>query len=214
MKTRILKLSCLALLLFTFFGCNDCSECEEKVKKTEEKLKVSEEKLKAHLAKSKIQTSDVIYFNVLLDESNNDEFQLIHIEGKYDLPYIILGKFKVKDVGKKCTLESITFKIKSIDGRNYKFANTPTYSYDTNEGKFKSLIEVELASSSSRSNDVTLSRINREIEDKKILDVKVKNSTKLGQILQKKYGAEDDDKHWTIKCCGGAICKVKFDTGG
>lgn len=39
MKTRLLKLSCLALTLFTFIGCNDCSECEKDCKDELKKIK-------------------------------------------------------------------------------------------------------------------------------------------------------------------------------
>ncbi|MEM5566796.1 hypothetical protein WNY78_16870 [Psychroserpens sp. AS72] len=40
MKSKILKLSCFAILLFTFFGCNDCSECEKENKDLKEKLEI------------------------------------------------------------------------------------------------------------------------------------------------------------------------------
>lgn len=213
MKTELLKLSCLALMLFTIFGCQECTDCENERDDTKDQLKETQLELEKCLADSEIKMSDDIYFNVVLSEDNNNDYQLIHIEGKYQLPYIILGKFKVKTVEKKCILQSITFKIKALDGKKYKFVKTPSYTYDRNSGYFKSTIDVEL-SSDAVSRDETLSSIDQEIAHKKILDVTVVNSKKLNEILQKEFGQEDDKSHWNIKCCGGAICKVKFDTGG
>lgn len=213
MKTRLLKLAFLTMMLVTFFGCFE--EYEKERDAFKDKLRHSEQKLKECVENKVYQESDAIYFNVVLSEDYNDDYQLIHLEGKYSMPYLIQGKFKVKFRDQKCYLESIAFKIISIDGGNYKISDIPTLRYDQTSGQFKSKIEVELSTSSIPTlGGPTLNNINLEVLHKKILDITVNNSKNLTQIFEDKFAQNDDDQHWTIKCCGGAICKVKFNIGG
>nr|WP_321227635.1 hypothetical protein [uncultured Psychroserpens sp.] len=86
MKTKILKLSCFAILLFAFFGCNDCSECETQLKNIEQEL--------VDLKKESSKSKSIKSSSIMKEDEGSKSLRTTYLaRGKYD----VFGDFSVDD---------------------------------------------------------------------------------------------------------------------
>lgn len=198
MKTKILKLSCFALLLFTFYGC--CDECKKELKSTRASLENCQ---------NNSTNSGVVEFIANINPLNKDKYQLIHIEGKFEMPYFISAKFETENddnENNSCDILNVHVKVNSLDGNDYSFDGIQ-YLEEKDDGKLHATISIIEGSNN------TLAKMKIKTSNEKItsfrdqlIDVHVNAPKTLINKFQ-----NNNDKDLRINCCNGVICQTKID---
>lgn len=139
MKTKLLKLSCLALVLFTFFGCNDCSKCEKEIEDTKKELENTQKEF--NLIQSEIKALDSInidteteYSSFFLPVENfclhkeavtkNQYYNTITGKASINIPVPNDHTFDKKSYDSKTNTVTYYFKGTNYDKDNYIFPDT------------------------------------------------------------------------------------------
>lgn len=204
MKTRFLKLSCFALVFFTFFGCNDCSECEKEI--TDEQKKEVTIEIENGVS-AQFEAFKEIKLPVFLGVETNNVPQHLHIEGGILNPFFIAGSFTSEKKSKNiCTITNLKFEvIPSVTGNgpvNYKFDGEPKIESDSSGGLKINITVVEDTKPLERGDDPNNISVSLptpiDVNYNKIIDMTVKYSGSKKEV----YIYEEVEF-----CCPPVICK-------
>ena len=211
MKTKLLNTLAVFFISISFFACKD-GEILTQVESNSKEIKQNSIKLDKLLDGNEVDIlNNAVILTVSLKKEHNNDYQVIHIEGKYRMPYLIMGKFKTDFNRNDCSIKEVDLRVVSlIDNKFFGFVNSPKIERDTN-GLLKLYAEIEETAATTnerrRIQNISIKAIHDEI-----MDMKIKNSEELQAYFDEEKEYNENDI--IIQCCGGAICKVRLSTGG
>jgi hypothetical protein len=126
------------------------------------------------------------------------------------MPYLIMAKFQTEFDNNNCTINQLELKLVSLfEGKFFRFTGKPKVKRDKS-GMLVLHAKVEETSKRGAKEKRVIKNLKVAATHNEIMDMDIVNSKKLQDYLNQ-YSDDDDIK---ILCCNGAICKVRFNTGG
>lgn len=204
-KTHIIyKVLSLVIFISIVFNCND------KTKDSDKPITNNKSKTPSLKPESLLEMKeDTLFFNVILSKEYNNKFQLVHMEGKYEMPFFILAKFTSVKTGQDTRkITEIEYKIHRNNNLFYKLREIPKTDQES-EDLIKSKIIVQSLERRPSEDNKKNSGINFEVKSGCVFDPKVKLDDSLIELFSQEFDLNTLD-HYTILCCSGAICKAKL----